>query len=301
MGLYKLNNWALVLLIALLSACGGGGGDDSEPTDDVITFNLDCSAAMAYSPSNAPNTIDSTNGIAGTTLIVLHGKTGTPYGGHLQSFYSGMAAQGYDVIAPYMPWSGTSWDGDLCEAMAYIDQLAEAEIAQGKDVVVVGHSMGGVHALIYGATEPPAGVKAIVPIAPGHMPHQAIGFQNTVAADVSRAKTLVANGDGNTTGYSFITPNNGIKVTLNTTPNIYLSYHSLDQFPDIRGVLPLIEIPVFWVAGNQDNLTTTYNMAGLFGEINSANSKYEPLEGTHSGVVANTPTPLGAWLSGLGI
>jgi pimeloyl-ACP methyl ester carboxylesterase len=230
----------------------------------------------------------------------MHGKTGSPYGSHLQSFYSDMADQGYDVVAPFMPWSSMTWEGDLCEAMAYIDELAGAEIAMGKEVVVVGHSMGGVAALIYGATEPPAGVAAIVPIAPGHMPHQSMVLQNSVSADVSRAKSLVDSGQGDDYD-SFETRNNGTQVAINTTPNIFLSYHALDQFPDMRSVLPRIELPVLWFAGSADNLTTAYKMAELYGYIDSASSSYQVLGGTHLGVVANTPTPLGTWLSGLGI
>jgi pimeloyl-ACP methyl ester carboxylesterase len=218
----------------------------------------------------------------------------------LQSFYTDMAAQGYDVIAPYMPWSSTTWDGSLCEAMAYLDQLAETEIAQGKEVVVVGHSMGGVHALIYGATEPPTGVRAIVPIAPGHMPHQSSVFQRTIAPDISRAKSMEANGQGDAYD-SFVTLNSGAQVTLNTTPNIYLSYHDLDEFPDILGVLPRINLPVLWFAGDADNLTAVYGMANLASKIDSANSSYQLLSGNHLGVVANTPTPLGTWLTSLGI
>lgn len=297
----KLNHWGLGIFLALLSACGGGGGgDDSGDPSGDIPFTLDCSTATAYIPSNTPLTIASTTDPAKTTLIVMHGKNGFPTAAHLQTFYTAMAAQGYDVIAPYMPWSGTTWNGSLCEAMAYIDQLAEAEITQNKDVVIVGHSMGGVHALIYGATEPPAGVKAIVPIAPGHMPHQSSVFQNAVAVDVSRAESLVASGQGDVVD-SFETRNNGTQVAINTTPNIYLSYHALDQFPDIHGVLPNIDLPVLWFAGDMDNLTTAYNMAGLADEITSADSEYQLLSGTHLAVVTNTPMPLGTWLASLGI
>ena len=303
MSLHSLKNWGLVIFVALLGACGGGGGDGtSDPGGgNVVAYTLDCSAAAAYTPVNTPFRMDSTSGIAATsTLIVMHGKTGSPYAAHLQSFYSYMAAQGYDIVAPFMPWSSTTWGGDLCEAMAYIDQLAETEIALGKDVVVVGHSMGGVAALIYGATEPPAGVQAIVPIAPGHMPHQSMVLQNSVAEDVSRAKSLVASGMGDVYG-SFETRNNGTQVAISTTPDIYLSYHALDQFPDMRSALPRIELPVLWFAGSEDNLTTAYKMAELFGNINSAGSSYQVLSGSHLGVVANTPVPLGNWLSGLNI
>lgn len=286
-------------LLLVLSACAGGessGGDGRVP----LVFSLDCSGATAYSPASSPQIITSTAGTATTTLIVMHGKTGSPYASFLQSFYTDMAAQGYDVIAPFMPWSSTTWDGTVCEAMAYIDELAGVEIANGKKVVVVGHSMGGVHALIYGATLPPAGVEAIVPIAPGHMPQLSSGFQSATAADVSRAKTMVSNGQGDVYD-NFDTPNNGALVTLSTTPNIYLSYHALDQFPDIRAVLPKIAQPVLWFAGDADSLTTAYNMAALAGDITSANSEYQLLSGTHLGVVANTPAPLGSWLNSLGI
>ena len=294
-----LNYWGLGILVVALSACGGGGGSGGASGDPPV-FSLDCSGATAYSPAGVPQITTSTVGAATTTLIFMHGKTGSPYASFLQSFYTDMAAQGYDVIAPYMPWSGNTWDGTVCEAMAYIDQLAGEQSALGKDVVVVGHSMGGVHALIYGATEPPAGVKAIVPIAPGHMPQLSAGFQTTVAADVARAESLVASGQGDTY-HTFITPNGGVTETITTTPEIYLSYHAVDRFPDMRAVLPEIELPVLWFAGDADNITTVYNMAGLAADITSPNSEYQLLSGTHLGVVANTPAPLGTWLSGLGI
>ena len=300
MKLYKLNYWGLGILIALVSACGGGGGNDGGGDSPGIAFTLDCSAVPAYNPANPPRITSSTAGSANTTLVVLHGKSGSPSANHLQTFYTDMAGKGYDVIAPYMPWSGTTWDGNVCEAMTYIDQLAQAEIDQGKDVVVVGHSMGAVHALIYGATEPPSGVQAIVPIAPGHMPHQSTGFQIAVADEINRANSLVANNQGYQY-YDFDTPNNGNPITISTTPNIYLSYHALDQFPDMRGVLPIIDLPVLWIAGTEDNLTNVYNMAGLAAEINSADSGYRLLSGTHLGVVANAPNSIEAWLTGLGI
>lgn len=297
----QIRTGLIVFLVFIgLTACGGDGGSDGGSSTGKADFTPDCNAVSAYVPTTQPQITTSTLGAATTSLIIMHGKNGSPYGSHLQSFYTDMAAKGYDVIAPNMPWAGTAWDGTLCEAMVYIDQLAAAEITLGKNVVVVGHSMGGVHALIYGASEPPVGVQAIVAIAPGHMPHLSTKFQNETAADVSRAKSMVSNGQGDQID-SFITLNSGTPVTLNTTPNIYLSYHALDQYPNIYGVLPKIDLPVMWIAGDTDRLTTIYGMASLAGEITSSDSDYQLLNGTHLGVVANTPIPLGVWLNGLGI
>ena len=308
-----------ITVLATLIACGGGGsfgGAGGDPTPDPGTggtgsntlATLDCTTATAFDPAafgfSAPivtspdiTMVDDTN----TTVILMHGKTGSPASPFLASFQTDMADKGYKVVAPVMPWSTNRWEGTLCEGMAYITQLAEFEITAGREVVIAGHSMGGVYALIYGVTQPGSAVKALVTIAPGHMMHVSNLLQTTTADDVQRAKNMVSNGEGDIVRNDFVTLNNGSPIIITTTANRYLTYHDLEVVPNLNFVLPGITQPVLWFAGDTDPLTTLEGMEALAATITSTGSEYQLLSAGHLDVVALTPDPLDIWLVGLGL
>ena len=313
-----------ITVLTTLIACGGGGdgslggttGGTGDPIADPGTggtgsntlATLDCATATAFDPAafsfstpivTSPDItmVDDTN----TTVILMHGKTGSPASPFLASFQTDMADKGYKVVAPVMPWSTNRWEGTLCEGMAYINQLAELEIAAGREVVIAGHSMGGVYALIYGVTQPSSVVKALVTIAPGHMMHVANLLQTTTAADVQRAKNLVSIGDGDIVKNDFVTLNSGAVQIITTTANRYLTYHDLEVVPNLNFVLPNITLPVLWFAGADDRLTALEGMQALASTITSTGSDYQVLPAGHLDVVALTPVPLDAWLVGLGL
>ncbi|MGD8934384.1 MAG: hypothetical protein PVF35_06375, partial [Gammaproteobacteria bacterium] len=141
-------------------------------TASFVEYSVDCSADAAYEPGPglAP-AIMAAVAPATTSVIILHGKTASPLDPNLASLYTELTDAGHDVIAPYLPWRDTNWDGSMCEVMNYINLLVKQEAAKGHAVVVAGHSMGGAHALIYAITSPVDAVKAIVVMAPGHFPH----------------------------------------------------------------------------------------------------------------------------------
>ena len=312
-----------ITVLATLIACGGGsssfsgvpagdtGGDTGTGgTGSNTLATLDCATATAFDPTAfgfstpivaSPDTtmVDDTN----TTVILMHGKTGSPASSFLASFQTDMAGQGYKVVAPVMPWSTNRWEGTLCEGMAYINQLAELEIAGGREVVIAGHSMGGVYALIYGVTQPSSVVKALVTIAPGHMMHVSNLLQTTTAADVQRAKNMVSNGEGDIVKNDFVTLNSGSAIIITTTANRYLTYHDLEVVPNLNFVLPNITLPVLWFAGEDDPLTALEGMEALAATITSTGSEYQllPSPANHTSVVALTPDPLNTWLINLGL
>ena len=290
----------LGLFVGLVVAgCGGGNGDGDTSGNGGAAefgFSVNCTDVPAFTPPVEPLITPSEDGFASTTLVVLHGKTSAPLAPHLQSFYGAMSEVGYEIIAPYMPWSGTTWNGTMCEGLRYLDIIIDDQRAQGRNVVLVGHSMGAAHAMIHAVTEASLVVDAIIPIAPGHLLHESRGLQNTTADDVRRARQLVVEGNGDTM-QTFITLNAGTEQSISASPTTFLSYHDLDQFPSMANVLPAIDVPVLWIAGDQDPLTEGLGMVNNASRIVSEGSEYQMLEGSHLGVVDNAPGALNAWLA----
>jgi len=274
-----------------------------------VEYSVDCSSYATYMPIAAPEIKLSAG--ATTTVIVMHGKAGSPLDGYLSPLYTELTNAGYDVISPYMPWSELVWDGAMCEAMNYIDSLAAQEAAKNMNVIVAGHSMGGAHALIYAATAPAAEVKGIIAMAPGHFPHLELpllavldpGTAASIISSITSAESMVDSGLGDMDGtFDTLIPDlNSPLLTISATANHYLSYHALYQYPDINDVLPPIRLPVLWLAGDVDPLTTFYNMPALFNQITSQYSSYELVTGDHLGMVSSSATPIDDWLFSLGL
>jgi len=291
---------SLVLLLAIIFTLTGCGNDDDDSNDNLST--LDCTGATAFDSVSAgliaPQITLPTATSKNTTIVLMHGKTGQPNASHLASIQTDLAALGYKVIAPSMSWSTTTWHGSLCESMAYINEVADAEIAASQDVVLLGHSMGGAYALMYSVTQPSSNIKAIVTIAPGHFMHESNLLQSTTAADVIRANQLVASNQGDALD-NFVTLNNGTEQSLATTANRYLSFHDLDRVPGIRDYAASISTPVLWLSGSSDSLTTEQDHAGLANLITSTGSNYQVITGDHLSIVASTPSTIDSWLTGL--
>lgn len=257
-----------------------------------------CEGAGPYTPYAAP-VVDMRSPVADVTVIVMHGKGGSPNATFLQDLSGRLAAAGYNVIAPWMTWS-RNWDGTHCQGLNYLDSLVDAERAAGRRVVVVGHSMGGMHALIYGSL---AGSKipAVVAIAPGHFlstnPNSSL--MQAIAPYVSKAQDLVMQGLGDVVSYELYTLNGSQLQQTVTTPNIYLSFHSLSYFPAISDVLSQVNLPVHWIAGSEDPLTSNYITYDMFGMMPyNAHSLFEVLPGDHYTVVPVSGPAFDAWFRG---
>lgn len=288
-----------ILSVILFVSCSSGD-DSGGSTTPPVAYRVDCSTSATYAPASPPVETPSSGSTATTSIIVMHGKTGSPLSTHLPPLYTALSNAGYDVIAPYMPWSGLDWDGSMCEAMNYIDSLAVQEAVKGKEVIVAGHSMGGAHALIHGATEPPSEIKAIITLAPGHFPQLSTYMQTVTASSIALAESMVASGNGDDVD-TFDILNSGVTMQITASASDYLTFHALDQYPDINDVLPVITLPVLWLAGDLDPITTGYDMATLFTKITSANSDYQVVSGDHKGMVASSVVPIINWAGSLGL
>ena len=284
---------------------------ETSVTATFVEFSVDCSSYAVYSPTHVPVMTPSTTGTSTTTMIVMPGKAGSPLDPYLSPLYTGLATAGYDVIAPYLPWSGLDWDGPMCEAMNYLDELAAQEAVKGNAVIIAGHSMGGAHALIYGVTSPAVEVKGIIALAPGHFPHLELPLLTvfdpstaaSITSSITKAEDMVANSNGDqldTFDTLFPDLNNPL-LQISATANDYLSYHALYQYPDINDVLPTIKLPVIWLAGADDPLTDFYDMPALFSRITSQKSKYEVVSGDHLDMVSNSAARIVVWISSLGL
>lgn len=291
-----------IIGLLLLSACGS---DSEEGSASGYSFN--CANTGAYTPVNSPVIYNSLAGAASTTIIMIHGKSGSPLSSQYSSLYSDLQSAGYNVKALYMPWgnNGNSpglWNGTLCQGMNYIDEVIQAEKTAGNNVVLIGHSMGGAGSFIYNSTADVNKPDASIIIAPGHFMHKSSKLQTFTAPSVATANAMVKAGNGDVYD-TFDTYNNGALQPVTTTANIYLSYHDLSQYPDIvNNVLGVQSGPLYWIGGDADSLTTTYNYALLFSNIpTNTDNKYETITGTHSTVITNSTTNIITWLTGLGL
>ena len=317
-----------VVVLTASSASGstfaGWGGDCSGSDDCTLTmdasktvtasfveYSVDCSNYASYQPSGLTPEFTPAAVPTMTSVIMLHGKTATPLDAYLTTLYTALSVAGYDVVAPYLPWRDASWDGSMCEVMNYIDLLIQQEAARGHAVIVAGHSMGAAHALIYAVTSPATEVKAIVVLAPGHFPQLEMPLltvyfpivADSINSSIARAESMVESGIGDTIDtFDTLLPDlNNPLLPISATANDYLSYHALDQYPDVIDVLPPIKLPVLWLAGADDELTDLYNMAMLATLITSPNSNYLIVPGDHTSMVTSTGMPVSIWLTTLGL
>jgi len=282
-------------LVLILAACGGGGGGGGGSGVVTPTFNLTCNLTSTYTSSLGGPITTAGTGTPTTTVIALHGKNGSAASSTVATLAAGLNAAGYDVIRPNMPWANFNWDGSLCDAMAYLDDLIDTEITAGKSVILLGHSLASPVVLSYAALSNTTKPDALVIVAPGHFVGVSMNFDNLHAADVTKAKNSVIAGNGDVVD-TFQTSNTGGMQNISTTPNIYLSYHSPDQFPDIRSSIPLVNEPTLWLAGDADTGTNSAIVLGIIDVVNkNSNIDYRVIAGDHYSVVDNVTGELDPW------
>ena len=195
--------------------------------------------------------------LSGMGVVLLHGKGGSP-GGPLSSLAAGLQGSGAVVAMPAMPWQGSGgrpsgYMDSYDQAMARIDGAAQQLRSGGAKRIVVGGLSFGANAAIGYAARRGETLAAVMALAAGHVPEQA-GFRKLVADGVSRAKQLVASGQGNT---PIMLPdvNQGATFQVSARPSAYLSYFD----PDGPAVMPsnaarMPALPFLWVVGTGDNM-----------------------------------------------
>lgn len=210
---------------------------------------------------------------------------------------------GYDVARPYLPWSNTSspnvWDGSLCTALSYINSLIVAENNAGKSVILLGHSLAGPIVLSYAALANSTKPDALTVLAPGHFVGNSSLLASRHATSITTAEGMVTAGNGDVIG-SFQTSNGGVMQDIDATANIYLSYHSTNQFPDIKASIPQVTFPTLWLAGLSDSLTNSAQILGIIDVATArANYDYRVITGGHIDLVSNVTAELDPWYTAL--
>lgn len=227
-------------------------------------------------------------------IVFIPGKGGNPEAAYLNSFYRRLNKAGYEVIAPVMPWR--QWNGDRRQATAVINKSIDYYTGKNKKVVLAGHSMGAMLAMHYAAEKPAENLLAVVAIAPGHLIHQSGLFKRASKESIQRARAMQAAGEGDETG-EFTDIKQGKEFTRTMTANIYLSYFDRQQVRSIKAVLPDMQVPLLWLAGEDDRLTENLRMAEIFAHARQDGvSRYEILQGSHKGVTRRAPAAMQAWI-----
>lgn len=282
----------LVFVSMFLMACGGGSSNNNndDGSSNTNKYSLNCSSENTYSPVYSPVEFPSTMGSASTTIIVMHGKRGTPYSQNIQPFQEQLTSMGYDVIFPYMPHSGLEWAGTLCEGMNYLDDLVVGQQNAGKNVIIAGHSMGAMYALAYGVTTPTVNVLGIIASAPGHL----IAISSTDISDsISQAKMLIENNDSTIHSFNTI----GLISTIDANARSYLSHHDLAKWPSLNNLVQSIKLPTILLDGREDRLYAIPKRQAIIGSVLNSKFTYKLLDGNHTTVIPNEINEIIIWIN----
>jgi len=233
------------------------------------------------------------------SFILLHGKGGK---GREHSGITGLASElsdaGYTVYVPDMPYAPYTATLDI--AFKHIDSLVQKVARDNKKVILVGHSMGAAVAFLYCAAYPCSpDIAGIVMAAPGHMLQLSTQIQENTALNVQRARKLTKQGKGNIKA-NFVDYNQGSKIDVHTTPDIYLSYFDPAQFPNPATHLDSLKVPVLWLDGKDDTAAARMGYENLFDRLNKytryTQNKYIEVSGRHISMTDNISEPILIWV-----
>jgi pimeloyl-ACP methyl ester carboxylesterase len=280
----------LILLFSLtLIACGGGDSGSSGSTPQTVS--LQCDLSILYSP-RSPAVVSRAVAAPIATAILVHGKTGSPLAGHMLAMQQNLNGLGYDIIMPYMTWSSLNWDGTLCDSISYLNTIIETEKKAGNKVILLGYSLGGPGVLAYASLTNTTKPDAVISVAPGHFIHRSSKLAAGHASSILKAKSMIQSGQSNQIA-TFTTINGGNPLNISCTPVTYLSMHDVNQYPNISTSTSGVSIPLLWLAGTEDSLTSVSNKFGLPEYIpKSASNLYSEITGTHLGIMSSTNTSM---------
>jgi len=174
-------------------------------------------------------------------VVMMHGNGS--WGGQFAPMVPIMAAAGYGFETPDMCWADIrQYDHTAEDCMADVDKAIDRLKAKGYDQIVVGgHSMGGINTLLYAANH--KGLAGVIVFAPSPRPSR-----TNSDSLVLYARGLVAKGLGD---QRVDFPTNGIN-SLYVPPRAWLSFFGPESALYDNELLPKLSAPLLWVAGTDD-------------------------------------------------
>jgi len=232
-------------------------------------------------------------------IVVMHGKGGSPTR-LVNTLAEGLEGKGYLVANVEMPWSGKrNYDVDVARADQEVNAvLAELRKKGAAKLFVAGHSQGGVYGLHYASKHP---IDGLIIMAPGGNVATAF-YQGKIGNSVSRARSLVAAGNGDERGEFDDFEGGKGNWTVRTTAAIYFSWFdpdgAMNQDKSVR-VLPK-SLPVLYVAPRSDYPALLRSKQELFDALPAHPLKrlYEPST-DHRGAPAAAVEEIALWTAGV--
>ena len=228
----------------------------------------------------------------------MHGKTGTPEIFMRSNVIGSLKHKGYLVEAPEMSWSHYRYiDKPYEEALNEIDHAVESLKKKGATkIILAGHSMGANAALAYAAYR--GKVDGIIMLAPGHAPDSIQGSEKFYYS-VEKAKKMIDSNQGDKF-QTFSDANIGRNYTVRMKSSIYYSFFNPDGIAAMSRNAAKIspDIPVLYVAGSQDNLTTIYDKSYIFNRLpKNSLTKYVLVNADHLGTPGAAIDEMISWLN----
>jgi pimeloyl-ACP methyl ester carboxylesterase len=190
-------------------------------------------------------------------IVLMHGKTGVPLGTANSSggrLIRALRGAGYLVEAPEMCWSRyRKFDMTYQECFGDIDKaIAELKSQGAVAIVVAGLSLGGNATLGYGALHPE--LLGLIGFSPADDPVRK-AKRPDIAPVIAHAEALLAQGKGDEkTEFDDVNtgPQGSYKMSLETTPRIYLSFWGPDAASGLADNAAKLKVPLLWVKGTKD-------------------------------------------------
>ena len=233
-------------------------------------------------------------------IVLLHGKTGMP--GQHAKLAASLTAAGYAVEMPKLCWSrDRMFDKPYAACMSEVDAVVVRLKSAGANAIVVGGtSQGAVAAIDYAATH--KGLAGVIAMSPAADPAELTKYPDFAAA-LNRARALAEAGKGGQVTHLDDLVSGGKHVSVETTPDIYLSFHDPRRpIATIKKLtaedLPKLRAPLLWVAGTND--PAQRNAANAFHAApENKLSRYVTVDADHAGVPDVAAEPVIAWLKTL--
>jgi dienelactone hydrolase len=156
-------------------------------------------------------------------IVLLHGKWGSPLG-NIKGLADALKANGYEVTAPFMPWSTKrAYDVPYQDALNELDQIVKKYRAAGLSrVYMVGTSFGANGSIAYAAYGQHP-IDGVIAIAPGHLVDHPVSWPKLYGKKLAMANELIKAGKGDELE-TFTDSNGGKMRDFSMKASVFVSY-----------------------------------------------------------------------------